>query len=351
MADNGFLSDALNSLKESGCSTFFLTSSILSLINGKQNRKNSMDNAIQDETFQRELQRQKDLYDDKKEAEDRAFKLWLKNRQREFSRIEASKKLENDLVKEELKMFIKDWPLRISVEAINEKRKKSSTGAAIPLNIVVGKHYIGKGQKLHDDLYSQMVDELKVVITESGIPESNIYRFKDENTVIGGAALANIFAMMCNMPTAVILPKIDDDKEKFSISIGYWNQDSLFPMQKKVFELDYNNVRMMNDRTYLLGKKKEIIYSYTTIVMVLNDTHLLLENCSRPKYPMYAQNNNIKHTHPILIDFAKKEYASLDFKEDIIAKCDADLSEDVNMSVSDWSRVRKFANEAINQLN
>ena len=335
------------SVQASGCSWFFITSSILSLVNGKQNIKNSIENARKDEVFQRELQRQKELYEDQKEAEDRAFKLWLKQRQREFARSEASKKLENDLMKEDLKMFIKDWPLHISAEAIIEKRKAMSSVETTPLNIVVGKHYIGESKQL-DVIYSQMVDMLSVELKESGLI-NNVYRFKDDNTVIGGPALANIFALMSNMPAVVLIPRFDKEKDKLSISIGYWNQDSLFPMQKKVLELDYNEMRMVNDKDYSSKKKAEINCSYATIAMVLNDTHLLLENYFKPLFPSFAEKKNISlKTHPSLIDFAQKEYSSLSSMEVTTAKYN--IGNLISEDEKNWSRVSDLAREAINQL-
>ncbi len=57
---------------------------------------------------QRELLTKKNFSEDLKEAEDTAFKLWLRNQRREDARIENAKRLENDLQKSELQMFFKD---------------------------------------------------------------------------------------------------------------------------------------------------------------------------------------------------------------------------------------------------
>ena len=87
------LGDMIRSAQNSGCSMFFVTSSLVSLYNGRENRRNSWENAIQDEAFQRELQGQKERYEDLKEAEERTFRLWIRRKQREFIRGEAARKL------------------------------------------------------------------------------------------------------------------------------------------------------------------------------------------------------------------------------------------------------------------
>ena len=83
------LGNALDKIQESGCSLFFITSSVMSFLSGKKNRKASLENAEKDESFQRELQRQKERYDDAKEAKERAFRLWIKQKQRQWTAEET----------------------------------------------------------------------------------------------------------------------------------------------------------------------------------------------------------------------------------------------------------------------
>lgn len=312
MGDNSFLNGMVQSVQHSGCSIFFITSSVLSLINGKKNRQNSLANALKDEAFQSELQIQKEKYEDIKEAQEWAFKIWLKQQQRKYAQNEISKKLENELLKEELKIFFRDWPLRIAIETINARRLAGNNcGLFLPMNIVIAKHNIGNAKDRLSLLYPNLVDEVKDSLKKLGISDTHIYRFKNETTVRGGAALANIFAMMNSLPTVVIIPTVVDKNNQLSISIGCWNQDSLFPMQRKVIVLEYNASRMSNDKDYCESKFKEIRHVYVTIAAVLNDTYSLIENGLSPVYPSYARDNEIAQFSPDLIDFANNEYGSI----------------------------------------
>lgn len=294
----------------SGCSPFFLNSSALSLFNGCKSRRLSKENAIADEKFQEELRYQKELYEDSKEAEETAFKLWVKDKLREFTRIENAKKLENDLQKADLQMFFKDWPLQISIEAINNKRKQV-TSKILPFNVIVGKHSTGDARDPISQLYSSIVDEIKPSLKQFGIIESNIYRFKDKTTVKGGAALANIYSMMNTLPSIIIIPQIDNRNKLYRIFIGSWTQDSLFPIQKEAVQLDFDSTRISLDKDYLNSKLNEIKASYITISAVMNDAYSLVEGNLSLHFPDYAIQNNFKSVYPDLIEYAKNEYLSL----------------------------------------
>lgn len=293
-----------------GCSPFFMTSSFLSTFNAWRNRENSMKNAMASEEFQKELQRQKELYEDQKEAEEWAFKYWLKSEQRKFAQKENVAKLENDLQKADLQMFFKDWPLQISIEAVNYKRKKCTSGF-IPISVIVGKHTKGKANDPLSLLYASLVDEIKPTLSALGIDESCIYRFKDDTDISGGAALAYIYSMMSTFPVVVILPCVDGRHHKFNISVGIWSQDSLFPIQKQVLSLDLDSYRVATDKEYLDKKVEEIKYAYIAIAAVMNDSYSLIENNKRLVFPEYAIRKSLSSTFPQIMDFAIAEYKSL----------------------------------------
>lgn len=293
-----------------GCSSFFLTSSALSCITGWKNRKNLLKNAIADVKYQEELQRQKEIYENLKEAEEWAFKFWLKKQQRNFAKAENLRKLENDLLKADLQMFFKDWPLQIAIEALYVKRKKNMSDF-IPMRIVIGRHNKGNISDPLTILYASLVDEIKQILNTLGIDDSYIYRFKENTNICGGATLAYIYSMMSTFPALVILPSIDDRHKKFNILVGIWNQDSLFPFQKKIFSIDYDSNRILVDKEYLKHKMAEIKISYIAISAVINDTYSLIEGNKKLFFPKYAIQNRLSSTYPQIVDFAIREYQSL----------------------------------------
>lgn len=351
MNDKGIGAEEHSSIFE-GCSSFFLTSSGLSWFNGWKNRKNSIKNAIADEEFQKELQRQKEVYEDQKEAEEWAFKFYLRRKQREFTRTENSRKLETDLQKADLQKFFKDWPLQISIEAVNNKRKKE-TSDFTPISVVIGKHAMGNANDPLSLLYTHIVDEIKPILDGLGINESNIYRFKEKNNVCGGAALAYIYSMMSTFPTIVILPTIDVRHGKYKISVGLWNQDSLFPLQKEVFSLEFDSYRINMDKEYLNNKVKEIKMYYIALSAVMNDSFSLTESYIHPTFPDYALKKSILSSYPMIKSFAETEYRSLLLTCQGASKGKGSAEESFILPYSpdDQKRIEVILSKAIETLN
>lgn len=351
------LGDAIDKIQASGCSLFFITSSVLSIISGKKNRNLSLENAEKDEDFQRELNKQKERYEDFKEAKDRAFKLWLKQKQRKWVAEETARRVENEFAKVELNMFFEDWPLQLNIATINGRRKTVQN--KVPLNIIVAKHTTG-GKDPLSVLYSKIVDQVQTYLREmnlSCVDENSskvcVYRFKndDELKVVGGPALANIYAMMSAFPSIVIQPKLDARNKKVAISLACWNQDSLFPFQRKIMELDYDTSMIDFSNDYLESKKRELICAYATIAIVLNDTYSLIENESDLLFPEFVKKYGIAEQYPRLIEFARKEYSSLLYYNEIIGNDKNDVNADdyLNDSLSEESRAK--LKNALNELN
>lgn len=311
MLKDTLLGNTMDKLQESGCSWFFITSSILSIVTGKKNRSNSIKIAEEDERFQQILQQQRENFEDKKDAADKAFKLWLKQKQRDWAREESAKRIENDLNREELRMFFRDWPLQIAIKTINNMRRLSSSN--IPMTVIIAKHNVGVAKDPLSAYYNELVDQVQTSLRDYGLDENkiNVYRFKEDNKVVGGPALANIYSMMCTLPTIYIQPSIDKSSKSLAITIGCWSQDSFFPFQRKVMELNYDTALVDMDREYLNMKHKEILYAYVTIAMVLNDAYALLEYDSELLFPQFAADHNLNILYPKLVQFAKNEYNAL----------------------------------------
>lgn len=326
----------------SGFSLFFLTSSTLSVFNAWRNGQTSIEDAMKDEEFQLELEQQRRAFDRKKIAEEQEFKKWILQRQREYARIETARKLDLELSREDLKMFFDNWPLKIAIDTINKENKnKDGTGK---FYVVIGKHITGKSKDVLTQNYNEIVDFVQYELKRYN---DNIvtYRFKDENLIVDGAALAYIYAMMNTRPTVVLLPRIRD--KKLIISVGCWNQDSLFPYQKDAFAIDYEEMLMKNDVQYFSAKKEEIQLLLTTISQVLYDNYFVLESSKKPVFPLLVQSHDLAKKYPYLLDFARNEYGSLCDNDSVCLK-DADNQNAQQTHCDD--DMRRILTNAINSL-
>lgn len=296
----------LGKLQDAGCSPFFMTSSLISLINGKRNRDLTLENAKNDIEFNNDLAMFKAQCQDEKEAEDRAFKKWLRKKVREYSRSEAMVKLDNELNKQDLQMFFKDWPLTLDVQAIPNLIKQ---GVNTPYFIVARHDKPSTADPLHEK-YKEIISETAGWLSRVDIHNEKVLSFNSSSNKMGGPAVANIFAMMHTIPTVIVLPSVNPDGEHIDFSVGAWNQDSAFPLNRKLFSIDYDKNRMLNDREYPVCKVKEITFSTVAIAGVLNDVYNLLEFGTRPRFPELAHQIGMTD-YPVLMNFAKREYLSI----------------------------------------
>ena len=121
------IEEFLNDTQATGCSLFFITCAIISYVTGRKQSKLNLENARGDRDFELALKKANERYEDRIEAKNRAFQIWFRNKQREFLKEEAYRRIDNEYKRTDLQMFFDLWPLEITIEAINKRRKEEST--------------------------------------------------------------------------------------------------------------------------------------------------------------------------------------------------------------------------------
>lgn len=301
------------------CSPFWITNIGLSIVNGIAAREKQRSDWNDEKEFQEKMTRLKNQHEDAKEILETLFKLSLKEQQREYSNIQSELKLDLDQQKDELSMFIKGWPLKLSLQAVQQMRQ-NQTPLPSALTIVIASHdnALSKGDPLTHiyDGNSGIVDNTQMILHELGVPKKNVLRFREGDVPTGGAALANIFAMMSNIPTVVIMPRVDRANKLLIVSVGCWLPGSKIPMQRKIFELEYNEAMMTNDVNYKIAKQKEIESVYLSIAGTSNDTYALTVFGESPRFAKNDIAKNLCVEYPTIGAFIKNEYRSLLSPED-----------------------------------
>lgn len=331
-----------------GCSPFFVSSSVLSIVNGQKNREMALQNAIKDEEFQTELRKQKELFNDQNEAEEWAFKKWLKMKQREYLRKESAKKLSNELDRQDLELFFQAWPLVLDIQAIPialQTRRKS-------LTFVIGKHYSDSPQDALLLEYTSLVGEMKTLLNQIHISNDCILSFKYGVNQRGGVAVANVFAVMHSLPTVMIIPSIIPYKKQLAFSLGVWGDDSLIPFKRSLFEIEYDASRMLQDKEYKSSKRKEILFSQIAIAGVMNDCYMLIETGRNPEFPQLATRIGLKD-YPHLISYATNEYRSLKSLDTISVECEGKffLTGDIVCPQKEATLISHKLDLAISEIN
>jgi hypothetical protein len=307
------ITDARPTNHGSSCSPFWIASTCLSAFNGWFGRKKQLSTAEDERAFQMELTQLKEQYEDSKEILEVEFKRYLKEIQKENENIQSELKFNLELEKDELKMFVKGWPLKLALQKVQRERE---TVNSLPhtLTIIVAKHTGGTKNDILSHIYdgaSGIVDNVQNVLKTLGIADNNILRFKENEQVLGGAALANIYSMLSVFPTVVILPRIDKLNNRLNVSVGCWFANSRIPSQRTVFSLDYDDNKMSMSVQYKTEKQKEIEYCYIAIAAVMNDVYSLLVNGTAPQFPSYANSKGLLGQYPLIKDFVRNEYQSI----------------------------------------
>jgi hypothetical protein len=195
----------------SSCSPFWIASTCLSAFNGWIGRKKQLSAAEDDRAFQMELTQLREQYEDSKEILENEFNRHMKRQQLENENIQSELKFKLELEKDELKMFVKGWPLKLSLQEV-QNRRNVQRGIPSSLTIIIARHTGGTKNDVLSQMYDGalgIVDNVQSVLKKLGIPDTEVLRFKDGEKALGGAALANIYSMLSAYPTVVIMPRID----------------------------------------------------------------------------------------------------------------------------------------------
>lgn len=306
-------SSSCSSFWSSSCSPFWLASTVLSAYNGKNGRKNQISANKDEQEFQREITLLKEQHEDVKDFLETEFKRHLKKQQIENENIQSDLKHKFDLEKDELKMFVKGWPLKLSLEKVQEKRNTQS-GLPASLIVIIAKHTGGSKNDILNQIYdgaSGIVNNVQSALKSLGFKDSDVLRFKDDDKILGGAALANIYSMLSAFPTVVIIPRLDKLNKRLAISVGCWFANSRIPSQHMVFSLEYDDLKMSISAEYKANKQHEIECCYTAISAVMNDVYILVSRNESPRFPDYAISRGLIQKYPMIRNFMRSEYLSV----------------------------------------
>lgn len=309
-----------------GCGPFYLCGQGLSLIHAEVARKRSIRNAHLDAEFESEMRGRKEYYADKKAEREIAFNRAKYEQKRLYKQVEAKKRLINDLDADELKMFLGDWPLVLDVYTILND----------PVTYLSKMHFIlarKVSARVGDPVvnsYMGVAENVKENLKGVGVTDDQVLVYSTDARRVGWPAVANIFAMMQSFPVIMIIPDVlPGEKDKLSFSVSLWTKDSSFPMNRRLFSIDYKEMRMKNDAEYYRRILSEIVMAETVIAGVLHDCYqiTLSPESESARFPAVAKQLGVEQ-YPVLLDFMLQEYRSLGSPENTLsASTEYDLNQ------------------------
>lgn len=332
-----------NSRHGSGFGGFFVISSLMSLFTGEKKRERDWEAAIADVEYEKNLRSKNEDIKDDKHSREFAFLGKKRATIRQYKLDESRRMLEADLNKSELKMFFRDWPLDLDINAV---LKILSFSQVLPYFVVARHRVFSMTDSLSREYpYTLSILRGNLRKMDKDFKDDHVLSFKDTATRLGGPAVANVFAMMQAIPVFMILPSVSQDGKHLLFDSAVWTKDSSFPYFNNSFVIEYSDSKMRNDKEYKRQKLDEIEVAEATIAGVLFDCYQLAESCYQltesaktvqVRFPSLAETIRLKD-YPDILGFALNEYKSLTDPGSILYDC-----RDINGRIRDGLSVCSF---------
>lgn len=276
-----------------GCAPFWIANSITSTYLGETNRERQFEIAKENEDFQLEMERARQIAQDEIEAEKIAFHRHLMNLQREHCREERIKQAANMEQQIELPFFAAQWPLALPADTI---RKEIEQNKQQPLNIlmlhtplIAGR----KGQMEHREAYIVKREQGK-----NGIYKNLEHAICQDMAIIGdvrfrrdahkkenctNADIMNIHFLMGSIPTLVIMPKYQDYRIFFNAAM--WDEQAERPLIRPLFAMQHDPILAQEDENYCKEVIEKLHYTISIITGAIRDQYAMLTWGKQPSLP------------------------------------------------------------------
>lgn len=290
---------------------FWVANSISATALGWNNRRLQEKAHERNEEFQREMQRAREISDDKRIQEEIAFKRRMVALSRQYRREESAEAFNAQLKLVELQHYLRHcWPLDPQLPYVFLNRISSSTIEPGVLNVILlhspllpQKKYGGAND---DDL--AIYRNIEYRISNEDIPAIKNVKFwkdaayKDDRGTVdikaGNARLMNIHFLLSQLPTLVISPSYSEGKMRFTGAV--WEPQASRPLIKPLFEYDYDPVLASSDKKYL-DSMIDIFHCAVSITIgVVRDSYMLMTCGERQTLGTWLNDNKHDHMRQIL---------------------------------------------------
>lgn len=271
-----------------GCGAFWVANSIMSTVLGGKNRELQQEAAKQNEAFQLELERARNIAQDEMEAEKIAFRRRMMSLSREWQRDERAKSFVNMNQAIQLNAYASQWPLGLMPSTILSQIKQ---GYQDSLNVILLHTPVLAGENglmtrrgtnvrsAEIATYKSLEEYIKNDMSYVGnvnfrkdawlkADQSNIDSFSSS------ADIMNIHYLMGSVPTLVFLPKYQDNA--IFITAAMWDEQTERPLYRPLFALPHNPIHAMEDEKYRKEVIEKLHYTLSITTGVIRDQYAML---------------------------------------------------------------------------
>lgn len=290
-----------------GYGMFWVANSVSSTLIGWNNRRLQEKAHERTREFQLELERARNLTEDRKIQEDIAFKRCMMAISRQYRQEESAAAFYTQMKAIELQSYLQQcWPLDPQLPYVVLQEFESGKVSINPrLNVILmrtpllpQKKY-GGANELDMTLYNNM----EYSIMQQDVPCIGDIKYRKDACIKedckgGNASIMNIHFLMSQLPTLVVVPQYREGKIHFKGAV--WEPQAARPLIRSLFSLDYSVEEALVSNEY----RKEVIEKMHTAVSVIigavRDSYMLLTQGKAPTLPIWLNDNQHQSMRKIL---------------------------------------------------
>lgn len=311
-----------------GYGGFWVANSITSTVIGFANRA-IQNKATEDSiAFQHELQRAREITEDKKLQEEIAFKRRLVDVSRQYQQEQVAAQYENQIKRIDLQEYLRSWPLNKSLPntALTQARN-AAKGQNIPLNVILLHSTLkplrrGVPDAEDKTIFASIEKDLE---RQDFALLSNVFFHRDaaqdSHEVFGGnATIMNIHFLMGQIPTLVISPRYDEFNKRIEFTAAAWEAQAERPLILPLFSMEHNADEMVSNSYYSSCQIAKVRTAITAITGVVRDSYMIFTRGGKATLPELLSDPSHNWMKSIINDTpAIKQYITSEYHNLIMA--------------------------------
>jgi len=251
------------------------------------------------EEFQLEMERAKNLTEDKKIQEEIAFKRRMMAISRQYRQEEAAVAFNTQMKVVELQNYLQHcWPLDSQLPYIILQEIESGNNAAKSrLNVVLMRTPLLPQKKYGgaNDLDMPIYNNMEYSIMQEDVPLIGDLKYRKDACVkeyanSGNSSIMNIHFLMSQLPTLVVMPQYSDGKMRFKGAA--WEPQAARPYIRSLFDIDFSPQNALESNDYRNEVIEKFHISVSIIIGAVRDSYMLLTQGTKPTLSMLLNDAN-----------------------------------------------------------
>lgn len=294
---------------------FWVANSINSTLMGWNNRRLQEKAHERSQEFQLEMERARNLTEDRKIQEEIAFKRRMMAVSRQYRQEEAAAAFATQMRAVELQNYLQQcWPLDPQLPYVLLQETGKGNAVTNPrLNVVLMRTPLLPQKKYGgaNDLDCTLYNSMEYCIMQEDVPFIGDLKYRKDACVKedvrgGNASIMNIHFLMSQLPTLVIVPQYRDGKMLFKGAV--WEPQAPRPFIRSLFDMDFSPKKALESDDYRNEVIEKIHAAVSIITGAVRDSYMLLTQGKPPTLSSWLNDDKHQPMKKIAVEEAGIQY-------------------------------------------